>query len=174
MTYARIKRASLFHVHTYLPIALLLVGCTHRQTLVSDGQISVQLDNRWRLQPDQKSPLYLERREGLWGSSPDLLAFHSHPACMTPAFMAKSQTAFTEGLSKRGATIHSFALATEAGPSTCVVAIHHNPDPPLSTEFLSCYLPEANVLYAGDPAFEPEAIKMIQSLHSDRPCTTQR
>jgi len=154
-----------------LSVILSATSCTSSPQIETDGQVSLQVDKRWEIQRDSPEKLRFGRRPGIWGISIDKLAFNSHKECLTQDRIEKSEEAFIEPLQKRGAAISSFTLQTGAGTASCVSAIYHPDSANKRTEFLICYLPEVNALYAGDSLYENEAKKMIQSLHDQRACT---
>jgi len=102
--------------------------------------------------------------------SSDLLAFHSHPFCITGDQITQSEQNFIDPLKKRGARIHQFTLQTGSGDMSCTASVYPKAED-IQTEFLMCYRPEVNLLYAGDSSHEAEVLDIIRTTHDDKPCS---
>jgi hypothetical protein len=155
-------------------ISFTLAGCSNHPRTATDEQISVQIGKNWRLQRDAvANQIRLERRVPFWTVSSDLLAFHSHPSCLTGEQITQYEQNFIAPLKKRGASIHQFTLQTGAGEMRCNSGLYPKTEN-LQTEFLMCYRPEVNLLYAGDSSHEDEVRDMVRTTHGDKPCSPAR
>jgi hypothetical protein len=133
--------------------------------------VSLQIDNNWKVQPGTNGMTRLQSRVPFWEESTDRLAFNSHSECKTPDSISHDEKAFADAFRKRSQTPHFFRLLTKDGSARCVSNTSNSSEHKGDTEFLQCYLPDVNVLFAGDVSREAEATKMITSIKSERPCT---
>ena len=166
-------------LQTSLAIALTtatllpLLACKHQPRRESNGQISIQLDPNWRLQPEDVGQLMFERRSGPSGGSHDLLNLRSHPDCTTHQDIATSEHAFAATSSNHGTSAHAFTLQTLSGSASCISSTPRLSDGTAPAEVLLCYLPAVDIAYTGAVFYQAEAVQMIRSLKTERPCVPQ-